>query len=127
MKEFVLIKSEFMSNLFAGTDDRVDILEQIGDEVRFIEGIHIVEEWRKFYGKIKSIWLSENTTEVVVDEQDIVIMAFYFDLVAQFFLYNGGDEDTPYLKSVSQFFDTHNKVIGQRETSELFRKAFAKP
>lgn len=128
-KYVMFFRSEINQNLIVDTDYRIDIMRKVDDlkNLNNLEGINFFNEWKKLKDKITQLWqkdLDQGIPFFKMESKLIDQLAFYLDFVAQFFLYNGNEEDDDYLRDVDEFFKQHKLQRGEKESLELFRKAF---
>lgn len=128
-KYIMFFRSEINQELLVGTTQRIEILEQIEELNSFqnIEGINFFKEWKNILDTITRLWQKDLEKGLPFFKLETIILdklAFYFDIVAQFFLYNGSEIDNDYLKNVDDFFVQHKIQRGDLKSKELFHKAF---
>lgn len=117
-----LFKTEVVSEILSQIDERIDILEKIGD-VTYIEGINIIEMWRNLYSEIETLWLKDNSQPIItLNKVQELKLRFLSDFVAQFFLYNGNETDNDFLKNVSDFFKSINEKYEGVTTIEVWKE-----
>jgi hypothetical protein len=119
-----LFHTQATSQLLLDVDNAVDLMASVIPNLDKVQGIDIPGRWRTFYAQLTKDWLAATGPAMSISQRDLDILAFYIDFSAQFLLYNGSDQDRPFLKAAEAFFDDHNKALGQRGTEELFARAF---
>lgn len=124
-----LFKFENVSEFLSQIDDRIDIMEKVSDDFKRIDGINLIELWRNLYTEIKEMWLENMSVPMITlsKVQEIKLNAVA-DIVAQFFLYNGGEEDNDFLKNVDSLFKNVNsnyKIMSTEERWDMLKKAIA--
>lgn len=124
-----LFKSERVIDLIQQIDVRIDIMEEVSDSFKNIEGINLIELWKNLSSEIKKMWMEDKNSLVITlsKVQEIKLNAVA-DIVAQFFLYNGSKDDNDFLKNVGDLFVDINAKYGIMSTEErwdMLKKAIA--
>ena len=121
-------RSEINQELLIDTNERIELQKMIPElGLKNIEGVQYFQEWEKLFDEIQKLWINDidkGSPLFKMDEKMLDKLACFFDLTAQFFLYNGSEVDVKYLKNVDEFFKQHNLQRGENNSIELFKKAF---
>lgn len=121
-------RSEINQSLLLDTNERIEIQKKIPDfPLKKIEEIEYFLEWGNIFEEVMRLWQTDIDKELPffkIALKTLDKLACFFDLTAQFFLYNGSEEDNEYLKNVDEFFKQHNLQRGEKNSVQLFNKAF---
>jgi hypothetical protein len=124
----LFLRNEINQSLLLESERRVEIMntiEDLKDKLSRLEGFNFFKEWEKLLDTITNAWQEDaNMPFFKLEEQLLDKLAFFLDFIANFFLYNGSEEDNEFLKDVDEFFKQHKKVRGKGDSLELFKRAF---
>ena len=125
----MFFRSDLNQELLVETELRIDIMKKIEEinALQNLQGVNFFQEWGNLFKNVTNLWQQDLQKGLPFFKMDITILdklAFYFDFVAQYFLYNGSEIDNDFLKSVDEFFQQHKIHRGEQESKELFNKAF---
>ena len=128
-KFVMFFRSDINQELLVETELRIDIMKKIEEinALQNLQGVNFFQEWGNLFKNVTNLWQQDLQKGLPFFKMDITILdklAFYFDFVAQYFLYNGSEIDNDFLKSVDEFFQQHKIHRGEQESKELFNKAF---
>ncbi|MFN8322812.1 MAG: hypothetical protein U0T74_09160 [Chitinophagales bacterium] len=128
-KFIMFFRNDINQELLVGTDTRIDIIHEVEvfNNLNNLEGIDFFKEWKILFESITKLWQQDLENGLPFFKMESTLLdklAFYLDFVAQFFLYNGSEVDNDYLKCVDDFFQQHKIQRGEKESTELFVKAF---
>lgn len=127
-KSILFLRNEINQALLLGSEERVELIgmvDDLKDKLTRLEGINFFEEWKKLFDTIIAEWKKDiNKPFFKLDTHLLDKLAFFLDFIAQFFLYNGSEEDNDYLKDVDTFFQQHKLQRGAKDSQALFNKAF---
>jgi hypothetical protein len=117
-----LFKFQNVSQLLLQIDERVDLIEEVVEEFKDVEGLNIIEIWRDLYFEIEELWIKDMTIPfITLTKLQEMKLFFISDLVALFFVYNGDESDNDFLKNVGGLFKNVNEKYKIMSTAERFQ------
>lgn len=82
----------------------------MGDDIRNVEGVDLYNLIDNFFKKLGDDFAKAGDMPAVnMDEGTWATFAFLGDLVGTFFTYNGTEEDTEFLKLLTEFFNQYKQ------------------
>lgn len=106
-----LIRTPETIHLIDGLFDRLYLIKQVmGNDIKNVEGINLNDLIDNFFKKLNDDFAKAGDSPIVnLDEGMWSAFAFLGDLVGTFFVYNGDERDSEYLKLLTEFFNQINQ------------------